>query len=405
MRNVIGVAAEYNPFHEGHLRHLERTREALGGGAAVCVLSGSFVQRGEPALFGKHARAEAAVRCGADLVLELPLAWSLSSAEGYARGCVGVLAGLGVVTHMSFGSECGEIAPLDAVAAALLDRELDAAIRTELDSGVAYPVARQRVLERSLGRELASLVESPNNILAIEYLKALYRQGAGITPVTVKRIGAGHDEAARAGELPSASELRTRVIAGENVFSLLPEGAAEVFSREKEQGRGPVTLRELETALLSRLRCCPEEIFGELPDATEGLGQRLYRAAHTEPTIEAVYAAAATKRYPMARLRRMTMAAALGLRAGMADGTPPYARVLAFNETGRELLHRIGESDHIPVLTRPVSIREQDDAAQKVFALGAAAEDLYALGYRAREERTGGADWRQSPVFVRKEVL
>ena len=161
-------------------------------------------------------------------------------------------------------------------------------------------------------------------------------------------------------------------------------------------------MRELETAILSRLRCCPEADFDALPDATEGLGQRLYRAARTEAGFEAVYSAAATKRYPLSRLRRMTMAAALGLRAGMADGTPPYARVLALNDTGRELLNRIGESEHMPVLTRPASIREQDEAAQKVFALGAAAEDLYVLGYSAREERTGGSDWRQSPILVRE---
>ena len=161
-------------------------------------------------------------------------------------------------------------------------------------------------------------------------------------------------------------------------------------------------MRELETAVLSRLRCCPEADFEALPDATEGLGQRLYRAARTEPGIEGVWSAAATKRYPVARLRRMTMAAALGLRAGMADGTPPYARVLAFNETGRALLGEIGGRTRIPVLTRPASIREQDDAAQKVFALGAAAEDLYVLGFSARSERTGGSDWRQSPVFIRE---
>ena len=402
MKNVIGIAAEYNPFHGGHLHHMEKTRERLGGGAVVCVLSGSFVQRGEPALLGKHARAEAAVRCGADLVFELPLPWSLSSAEGYARGCVGLLAGLGIVTHMSFGSECGSVAPLAAVAKALLEPELDAAIRAELDTGVGYPVARQRVLERQLGPEAASLVETPNNILAVEYLKALALQRARITPVTVERCGAAHDAAAKTGELPSAGALRARLAAGGDICALLPAGAAEVFSREFRRGRGPVSLRTLDTALLSRLRFCEESVFGALPDATEGLGQRLCRAARTEPDFESVCAAAATKRYPLSRLRRMAMAAALGLRAGMADGTPPYARVLAFNETGRGLLHEIGAREHVPVLTRPASIREQDEAAQRVFALGAAAEDLYVLGCSAAEDRKGGSDWRQSPILVRE---
>ena len=402
MKNVIGIAAEYNPFHEGHLYHIEKTREMLGGGAVVCVLSGSFVQRGAPAVYRKHARAEAAVRCGADLVLELPLPWSLSSAEGYARGCVGILGALGVVTHMSFGSECGEIAPLNAVAAALLDRELDAELREELRTGVSYPAARQQVLARRLGKELAALVETPNNILAVEYLKAIHTQRLALEAVTLPRQGAGHDARAQAGQLRSAGELRARLEAGEDVLSQLPEGAAAVFRRETEQGRGPVSMRELETAVLSRLRCCPESVFEALPDASEGLGQRLYRAARTEPGFDAVLSAAATKRYPLSRLRRMLLAAALGLRAGMAEGLPPYARVLALNENGRALLAQIGERTRIPVLTRPAAVREQDEAAQKLFALGAAAEDLYVLGFGALSERAGGSDWRQSPVVVKE---
>lgn len=158
-------------------------------------------------------------------------------------------------------------------------------------------------------------------------------------------------------------------------------------------------MHALETAVLSRLRERTEDDFAALPDAAEGLEKRLYRAANTAPTLDAAVAAAATKRYPLARIRRMLLGAALGLRAGMADGVPPYARVLAANEAGTALLRQIAEHTSVPVITKPAAIGGLDDAARAVFTLGAEAEDLYVLGYPAREERTGGNDWRSSPYI------
>lgn len=405
MTNIIGVAAEYNPFHSGHQYHLEQSREMTGGGAVICVQSGDFVQRGEPAVFCKHARAEAAVRSGADLVLELPLPWALSSAEGFARGCVGLLGALGVVTHLSFGSETGEVELLNALATALLDPAVDAMIREELDTGMPYAAARQRALQRAIG-DMARAVETPNNILAVEYLKAMYDLHIHMEPIAVRRVGAGHDRTASPEEgYRSASELRTLLGAGQDVSGYLPATATAVFRRELERGRGPVTAETLETAVLSRLRMLPEAAYNALPDAAEGLGNRLCRAARTEATLDAVLAAASTKRYALSRLRRMLYGAALGLRAGMADGVPPYARVLAANETGLELLRQIGERTRIPVVTKPAYIRELDSEAQALFRLNAEATDLYVLGYTAREERRAGADWRESPRIVQEQEV
>lgn len=405
MENVIGVAAEYNPFHLGHLYHLERSREMLGGGTLVCVMSGSFVQRGECAVFRKHARAEAAVRAGADLVLELPLPWALSSAEGFARGCVGLLGALGVVTHMSFGAECADLRQLSAVATALCDPKVDAMIGEELQAGDSYAAARQRALHRAIGGELAELVREPNNILAIEYLKALNTQRLSITPIAVERLGTGHDRmSAPESDAPRAArELRALLAAGQDISAFLPEAAAEVYRRETEQGRGPVTMQALEMALLARLRGLTEADFAVLPDASEGVEKRLYRAAATEPSFDAVLAAAAAKRYPLSRLRRMLLGAALGLRAGMADGIPPYARVLAANSAGTALLRRISERAKIPVLTKSAASKALDARGQEIFALGAKAEDLYVLGFGAVAERAGGSDWRSSPYIEKGE--
>ena len=259
MGNVIGIVAEYNPFHNGHARLIEQTRARLGADCpVVCVMSGDFVQRGSPAVYAKFARAETAARCGADLVLELPLPWALSSAEGFARGAVGLLGSLGVVTHLSFGSECGELEPLQRVAEALLDPLLGEDLRAELQAGIPFAAARQQAVARRVGA-LAELLQAPNNILAVEYLKAIFDQRLDLHPLTILRTGAQHDRPAE-GNVRAASELRTRIGAGEDVSAFLPRAAAEISAREKTLGRGPVLPEALESAILSRLRLttrCP----------------------------------------------------------------------------------------------------------------------------------------------------
>lgn len=217
---IAGIVAEYNPFHNGHELHIAATREKLGEDTGiVCCMSGDFVQRGEPAQWSKFARAEAAVRCGVDLVFELPVQWALSSAEGFARGSVGLLDSLGVVDYLSFGSECGSVEPLEHIAEALLDPVVNAEIRAGCGTGESYAVVRQRVLEGRLGQE-GALVALPNNILAVEYIKAIYDLGSRIKPLTVLRTGAQHDRTSE-GNIRSASEIRTMTSVGKNVSAYM----------------------------------------------------------------------------------------------------------------------------------------------------------------------------------------
>jgi len=397
--NIIGIVAEYNPFHNGHLHHIMESKSILSREAAIiCVMSGNFVQRGDVAVFDKHARAEAAAKCGADLVLELPLPWVISSAEGFARGAVGLLGSLGVVTHLSFGSECGGVEPLNALAIALMEPSVDARIKAELSAeGIPYAVARQRALEVEVG-EMAKLLETPNNILAVEYLKALYTLRLGMKPMTVKRHGAGHDKIGSGHK--SAAELRGFICAGKSIIEHLPREAAEVFREASVRGRGPVNISNVETAILSRLRFMSAAAFNSVPDASEGLGNRLCRAAWAEPTFDAVLSAAKTKRYALSRLRRMLISASLGITEGMAEVTPPYARILAANETGRGLIRMISEKSKVPVITRPAGAKTLGKKEKSLFELESAATDLYVLGYSAVEERKGGSDFRESPRMV-----
>lgn len=257
--NAIGIICEYNPFHLGHARMLEGLRRQYDA-PLVCAMSGNFVQRGDAAVAHKHARGEMAVRCGADLVLELPTPWAMASAERFADGGVELLTSTGVVSHLAFGSECGDLTALQAAEAALSRPELMPRIRQLLAQGMAYAPARQQAAEE-LGAPL-QMLSRPNDILAIEYLKALRRQKAPMEPLAVQRQGAGHD-GAPSGDTASASYLRTLLRSGRTneALSYLPAPAAQVLRRELALGQAPADLSYCQRAILARLRQLREEDF------------------------------------------------------------------------------------------------------------------------------------------------
>ena len=380
---TVGIVAEYNPFHFGHEYHIRKTRQQIGAECAVvCAMSGDFVQRGEAAAFSKFARAEAAVRSGVDLVIELPVPWALSSAESFARGAV---------------------APLRELAGILAAPATNDRIKERLaaDATLSYAAARQLAVRDAAG-DRAALLEQPNNILAVEYLKAISALSLDMTPITVAREGAAHDgeSAGGGGRMRSAMDIRRALSRGESIVPLVPKGAVAVFLRELEQGRA-LERERMELAVLSRLRMLPEEAFAALPDAQHGVGARLYDAARREASLDAVLAAAKTKRYALSRIRRMCMCAAIGVSNGMSAGTPPYIRVLAATERGCAVLRALGEKEGaLPVITKPASVRSLSAECRHLFAVGVSAHDLFALGFAAEQERKGGGDWRISPKIV-----
>ena len=397
--DFIGVVCEYNPFHNGHAYHLRESARLTDDQGVVCVMSGDFVQRGEAALYAKYARAEAAVRGGADVVFELPLPWSLASAEGFARGAVGLLAAIGATT-LSFGTESEDLGILDTLARRLIEPQTVELIRAKMadEPELSFAAARQRVLEELCG-EGARALETPNNILAVEYLKTIYTENLSLKPLGVRRLGSAHDGAGE-GNTRSASEIRSLLLRGESADRFMGAAARSVLERDTAQGRGIPSRAAIETAILSRLRMLRREDFLALPDASGGLGERLFRAAGEEPTLDAVFAAVKNKRLAMSRVRRACYCAALGITSNAADGIPPYARLLAANARGREMLAELKETSEIPIVTKPASVRELGERSETIFSLGAAAHDLYVLGYRAAEERRGGADWRSGPRIV-----
>ncbi|MEG1657515.1 MAG: nucleotidyltransferase family protein, partial [Oscillibacter sp.] len=369
---IAGIIAEYNPLHCGHTRLMERIREQCGPETAIlCVMSGNFVQRGDFAILGKHRRAEAAVKSGADLVLELPLPWAVSSAERFADGGVQTLIETGLTTHLAFGSECGEVAALQRLAAGLTGEVFPALLRRELTRGVSFAAARQAAMSRLLQAEDAKLLETPNNILGVEYCKSLLRRGSSIQPLALLREGASHDSASPEENYPSASALRALLENGrqEEALKKMPPAMASACEGEILAGRAPVFSGLCERAMLARLRSMTEADFAALDEGNEGLCHRLYAVSRTATTLADLLDAAKTKRYAYARLRRMVLWAYLGLTPADVPARPPYLRVLAANETGRALLSRMKKTAALPLLTKPADVRRLSPEARRLFEL------------------------------------
>lgn len=390
---ICGIIAEYDPFHTGHAYQISALRQTLGEDCAViCVMSGNWTQRGGPALVDKHTRARMALMGGTDLVLELPLPCAISSAEGFARGGVSVLNATGIVTHLCFGSECGNLAPLSRTAQHLDSEKYRKELHTALDQGLSFPAARQQAVQQLIGDD-ADCLSLPNNNLGVEYLRALSRLGSQIMPITVQREGAGHGQSP-AGGFASASYLRQQILAGnwsEAAPYLLPA------TLELLQNTPRSDYRRAERAVLYQLRQMSAEELAALPDCGEGLSNRLYQAIRQGTSLDEILMLVKTKRYTHARLRRILLWAFLGLTAADRLETPPYLRVLGMNNTGRTLLRAMNERASLPILTKPAHVRNLSAEAQYLFETESHATDLY--GFCLPELPPCGSEWIRNPVL------
>ena len=373
---TVGIISEYNPFHRGHAYLIDRLR-AEGATHVAVVMSGNFVQRGEAAALRKRARAKQALLCGADLVAELPLPWSVAGAERFALGGIALLDALGA-DAVGFGSECGSIDRLKCASAALSSPLLREAMRAELQRGATFAAARQSAVERLFGAETAGLLRDPNNILGIEYLRAIERLGSHLAPVTVRRIGSAHD-AAGDGVFCSAKQLRSLLKSGGDCSGLLNDTAYDVLPEDLAAGSATAELLLAERAVLAKLRCMAEAEFAALPDLSEGLENRVLGAVRRATGLDELYALIKTKRYPLARIRRIVLSAFLGLKASDASGTPPYLRILGLGERGPEILRNAQKAGKLPVVSRASELSVLNGRAGEIAALESRAADLYAL--------------------------
>ena len=395
--NIAGITAEYNPFHTGHAYQISALKAQLGPDTSVvAVMSGSWVQQGRPAVTDKWTRARMALNGGADLILELPTVWAASSAESFARGAVELLCRCGVIDTLCFGSETGELAPLLAAAECLDSPDYPEQLRKALEGGASFAAARQAAVEALIGPAGAALA-SPNNNLGVEYLRALRSLHSNIKPVTIRREGAAHNSLDRTGEgFRSATQLRQHLARGEweAVRPYVPAGNLDIL-----QSAPLADPRLGERAVLACLRKMTAEDWAKLPDAGagEGLPQRLERAGRQCQSLDDFFTLAKTRRYAMARLRRMALWAFLGLTAADVPAEPPYLRVLGFNARGREVLKQMKTTAQLPILTKPAHARELDGPGRRLFELEAQCTDLY--GLFLPQLPPPGQEWTRGPVM------
>ncbi len=367
---ITGIICEYNPFHLGHQRQIDLLRQQEDMGI-VCLMSGNFVQRGEPAIFDKMYRAKAAVLCGADLVLELPVTASLSSAEGFAAKGVEILGKF--CTHLSFGAETPDKEKLTATAQTLLSPDFSSALQEYLSAGLSFPAARQKALESMAFSGVVP--EAPNDILAVEYLKAIFSQNLSIEPAPIFRGGDYH-ETVPDTENPSATALRALICQKKNWTAFLPKKAASCFDDAQVH-----TIHAGERAVLGKLRTMSEAEFATIPHGSEGLWRKLMRAAGNCATLEDVFTEVKSKRYTRTRINRMVMCAFLGITQDMLTVPVPYVRVLALNTRGREILKIARKTGNFP------NIGETIGDAYEVLENRCA--DLYGLFSEGLPERPG----------------
>ena len=378
---ISGIIAEYNPFHNGHAYHADVTRQT-GATHVVAVMSGNFVQRGEPAIISKFERAKIAAQSGIDLVIELPVWYAMASSERFAYGAVSLLDSLGCVDSLSFGSECGDVLQLKIVAEAAADTRVIGATRDYYEQGQNYPSARQQAITDIYGETHAAILKNPNDLLAVDYIKALRYRQSDMTPQPVLREAVGHDSDEASGRYASASFLRQQIARGHDVSGFVTQATRRGLERLKEAGEISGGLKAIERAVLYKMRSMTVEQMCELPDCSDGLGNRLFNAVATAASIEEIYEKAKTKRYTMSRIRRAVACAVLDISA-RPFSDPPYARVLAIGKNGEEVLSRITKKAMLPVSHSLKSLRELSGPCRECADAEIRATDVFNLTLNA----------------------
>ncbi len=373
---TAGIVCEYNPFHKGHLYHISKTKEA-GADFIVCVMSGNFVQRGECAYADKWTRAKAAVSCGADVVIDLPVPWACASAENFARGSVGLLCDFGI-DMLSFGSEREDAQLMKRCADALDDRDVALLLKAKMASGLSYPAALCEAVSTVYGEKEAEILSSPNSTLAVEYIRALNKNSPDVTILPVKRKGSGHDSDEVIGDTASASKIRSfeSLSDGEEY---IPEKVYSLLEKEFNEGNGPYIMKNGERAVLSVLREMKKEDYSLYVTDASGLANRIYDAVQTADSLDSLYEKAKSKNYTHSRIRREVMNLFLKIPKDISKEKVPYMRIIAVSERGLSLLGKAKENSSVPIITRHGETSNLSERAKEVYALQCSSTDKFAL--------------------------
>lgn len=404
---VTGIIAEYNPFHNGHKYHIESTRKITGAEGIICIMSGNFVQRGLPSIIDKWTRTEMALLNGADLVIELPCIYSLSSAEFFSMGAISLLHNIGVVDSISFGSEAGDVSMLLKIAQILSfeSENYKKILRSNLNNGDTYPRAVSNTISKLLNVEnefqaadLENIINNPNNILGIEYLKAIIRSESNIKPFTIKRKGAAYNSDMLENEFSSATSIRNYINSYKKIDLLknqLPQSVFEhisnLYMKNYDFANENKMLRFLEYKLLTH----PSSIQ-RLPDISEGLHNKIIRAAENNINdYDSFIKIIKSKRYTYSRISRLLCQLFIGFdqydTKTMRQMKCPYARILGFNKTGRAILKSAKKNSSIPLITK---IPRENDEILELDLKSTAAYSLLNSNIKPKD------DYYISPIML-----
>jgi len=372
-----GIVTEFNPFHNGH-KYLVDSLKSDGASTVTAVMSGNFVQRGEPALMSVNVRAEMALSSGVDLLLSLPLPYSVLTAEKFAFSGVNILNSLNCLDALSFGSESDNPNKIKECAKVLLTTQFNEKVSELIGSGVSYPSAREQAVSELFGAALADVLRNSNDILGVEYVKALINLKSDLSVKTIKRMGAEHDSEEGVGNIRSASMLRTLSDDIEKLSQFMPEEAFEI-AKKAESNNKLLDRSKYELALMLKLRTMTVEDFKNLPDVNEGLEYRIYDAVRISTTYSELLENIKTKRYTLSRIRRILLCAYLGITKEIAEIPVPYIRILGFNEKGAALLKNAKKNSLLPIITRSADLKNLDENGKRIFDLECKSRDLYSL--------------------------
>lgn len=395
---TYGIVAEFNPFHNGHEYLIEQGKKD-GAEKTVCVMSGNFVQRGEPAVCSKWRRAEMALKCGADLVLELPVSWAVSSAERFAYGAVSLLNSMGCVDKLLFGCENADADSLFLAASLSLSEEYSAVLKKFLSEGLSFPSAREKAVLSLSDKRTAEILKTPNNILAVEYCKAILRLNSSMEPFCVNRTGVGHDSENLSEAFASASAIRKMLGSDfEKSADFIPKKAFELLKKANDEGRVLKNLKKLDLPLISMLRRADANEISLVPDVSEGLEYKIKEAAKTGTSFGEIADLIKSKRYTHSRLRRILLLFYLGIYSEDLIESPPYIRVLGFNSKGRELLAQMKKTASLPVIMRYNDIGKLSGQCKSVFDTESRAVDMYNTLFD--DIRPCGENMTHNPVIL-----
>jgi predicted nucleotidyltransferase len=411
---TIGIISEYNPFHNGHRYHIEAARQEFGADHIVCIMSGNFVQRGEPAMLDKWSRAEMALLNGADLVLELPFVYSCQPADIFAFGAVNILNNLGSVDGICFGSELGSTEGLWKVAELLLAEPGDFSrlVKQHLSSGNTYPRSVSLALASYYGGHasiLPEIWENPNNVLGIEYIKAILKLNSPLQAYTIKRVSNHYNDTEITQPIASATAVRKELHdsgISQKLLTTMPSDAAAILERELAAGRGPIGLKSFENILIYRLRTMSPEAIKSYISISEGLEHRIKKSAASACGMDELIEGIKTKRYTRAFIQRILCHILLDLKWEKSldfkkAGTPSYTRVLGFNDRGKLLLRKFINTSPYPVINKVASFKTGDPVLEEMFQYDLRATDVYNLVRPNTLCRKGGEDFLTSPRYVK----